>query len=248
MKRLKLESSSGCEKWDKKAIAAVQAAQPFGRMPFDYRRDVLFVRMEFKSGPPVTYTFIGPSMLGRIQGRISQTRFLLDNNVRHGYHDVFATLEALDEEEKKSAVTVSAQGDVDFGPYMASLQRRIKGNLTPVSVSEDMRVVVVFRVMRNGRVTNLRLVSPSSSKEFNDSAIAAVTASNPFRPLPEGAPSEVDIQFTFDMLSGSSIDHVYVEVFPFAVPKIEKQLYDDEYPEEEFKSRKDPQGSKLISK
>ncbi|MBX9691245.1 MAG: TonB C-terminal domain-containing protein, partial [Cyanobacteria bacterium] len=64
MKRLKLERSSGCEKWDKKAIAAVQAAQPFGRMPFDYRRDVLFVRMEFMSGPPVTYTFIGPSMLG----------------------------------------------------------------------------------------------------------------------------------------------------------------------------------------
>lgn len=88
--------------------------------------------------------------------------------------------------------------DVDFGPYMANLQRVIKRNWLPPLGTEDRRVVVYFKVLKNGDVTLLRLDKSSGSLVSDDSALVAVAASAPARPLPSGAPDDVDIQFTFD--------------------------------------------------
>ena len=52
---------------------------------------------------------------------------------------------------------VSAQADVDFGPYMADLQRRIKRAWFPPKGNESKRVVVLFKVHKQGELSNLRL-------------------------------------------------------------------------------------------
>jgi tetratricopeptide (TPR) repeat protein len=52
---------------------------------------------------------------------------------------------------------VRAGPDIDFGPYMADLQRRIKKAWLPPKGNESKRVVVVFKVHRDGALSNLRI-------------------------------------------------------------------------------------------
>ncbi len=94
--------------------------------------------------------------------------------------------------------SMGAEKDIDFGPYMADLQRRIKRAWFPPKGNESKRVVVVFKVHSNGTMSNLRLVTSSGAAIADQAALKAVENAAPFRPLPDGAPSDVDIQFTFD--------------------------------------------------
>lgn len=92
---------------------------------------------------------------------------------------------------------VSSNRDVDFGPYMANLQRRIKRAWFPPKCASD-RIQVTFRVHSDGHMTGVRVTQASSSQAANEAALKAVQNASPFRPLPTGAPENVDIQFTFD--------------------------------------------------
>ncbi len=94
--------------------------------------------------------------------------------------------------------STSAQADVDFGPYMADLQRRIKRAWFPPKGNESKRVVVIFKVHKNGELSNLRLGTSSGAAIADQAALKAVENAAPFRKLPEGAGDDVDIQFTFD--------------------------------------------------
>jgi len=92
----------------------------------------------------------------------------------------------------------AAQADVDFGPYMADLQRRIKRAWFPPKGEESKRVVVIFKVMKDGSLSNLRLDHSSGVKIADEAALRAVENASPFKPLPAGSSDNVDIQFTFD--------------------------------------------------
>src|SRR5262249_7067169 len=94
--------------------------------------------------------------------------------------------------------SVAAQADVDFGPYMADLQRRIKRAWFPPKGTESRRVMVVFKVHRGGELSHLRLERSAGIAIADQAALKAVENAAPFRPLPAGAPDDVDIQFTFD--------------------------------------------------
>lgn len=93
---------------------------------------------------------------------------------------------------------ISAAPDVDFGPYMADLQRRIKRKWFPPRGQESKRARVRFKVQHDGQMSNLELDVPSGDEGADQASLAAVKDASPFRPLPVGAPSFVDIQFTFD--------------------------------------------------
>ena len=90
------------------------------------------------------------------------------------------------------------RGDVDFGPYMADLQRRIKLRWFPPKADETDKVQLVFKVHSNGTMSNLHVTKASKSAAGNQAARNAIQKASPFRPLPKGSPSSVDIQFTFD--------------------------------------------------
>jgi TonB family protein len=88
--------------------------------------------------------------------------------------------------------------NIDFGPYMAELQRRIKRNWTPPKDPMSRQVIVEFTIARSGELGTVRL-SKSSGLSLNDqAAISAIRAAAPYPPLPKGADETVDIQFTFD--------------------------------------------------
>lgn len=87
----------------------------------------------------------------------------------------------------------------DFGPYMRELQRRIKMNWDPPKGNESKRVVLLFKIARDGRLLSLRVFKSSGLPGTDRAALSAVELTAPFRPLPTDfrGPS-IDIQFTFD--------------------------------------------------
>lgn len=94
--------------------------------------------------------------------------------------------------------SAAAPGAVDFGPYMASLQRTIRSNWRPPIQDASKRVVVQFRIHNDGQLSGLKLDTSSGIPLQDHSALDAVTNAAPFAPLPPNSPKSVDIQFTFD--------------------------------------------------
>lgn len=87
---------------------------------------------------------------------------------------------------------------VDFGPYMAALQRKIKRNWTPPHGKEKRRAKAVFKVGKTGKLSDLKITATTGSDSADKAALNAVEQSAPFEALPEGSPEAVEIEFTFD--------------------------------------------------
>lgn len=93
---------------------------------------------------------------------------------------------------------VESSKDIDFGPYMVALQRRIKTNWHHPESSAPTRVIVEFRISTDGDVCDLKLVNSSGKAPVDRAALLAVQDAAPFPALPNGSPSDVDIRFNFD--------------------------------------------------
>lgn len=99
----------------------------------------------------------------------------------------------------KGAPGIDALKEPDFGPYMRELQRRIKMNWEPPKGNESKRVVLLFKIARDGRLISHRVYKSSGLPAADRAAMHAVELTAPFKPLPpEYKGDSVDIQFTFD--------------------------------------------------
>ncbi len=86
--------------------------------------------------------------------------------------------------------------EIDWGPYMAQMQRRIKRNLHPPKGYDFHRTPdIVFKILRDGSVSSVRLLHSSGNKEVDQSFIEAITAAEPFAPLPKGSKDEIEIPY-----------------------------------------------------
>jgi TonB family protein len=79
---------------------------------------------------------------------------------------------------------------VDFGRWIARFKRQVEGNwLIPLAASlSHGHVVITFHVHKNGNITDLQVVKPSSIPSFNNASLGALSASNPTVPLPPEYP------------------------------------------------------------
>jgi TonB family protein len=94
---------------------------------------------------------------------------------------------------------IDALKEPDFGPYMRDLQRRIKFNWNPPKGNESKRVVLLFKIAKNGQLLSCKVHKSSGLPAADQAAINAVKLTAPFRPLPaEYKGTSIDIQFTFD--------------------------------------------------
>ncbi|HBH18773.1 MAG TPA: hypothetical protein DDX14_07545, partial [Cyanobacteria bacterium UBA9579] len=75
---------------------------------------------------------------------------------------------------------IDAIKEPDFGPYMRELQRRIKRNWNPPRGNESKRVVVLFKVSKDGRLLSLSVMNKSGNQEADQAAISAVQLTAPF--------------------------------------------------------------------
>ncbi len=86
-----------------------------------------------------------------------------------------------------------------FVKYMDNLQKNIKKNWNPPRGDESKRVILLFKLDRQGNLLNVKVKQSSGSKSTDEAAIYAVEKAAPFGQLPiEFTGDSVDIQFTFD--------------------------------------------------
>ena len=93
---------------------------------------------------------------------------------------------------------------VDFRPYLTRLLAAVRRNwyaVIPESARLGMvrgRVTIQFIIIRAGGVSKLVIAGPSGVEALDRAAVAGISASNPFPPLPgEFRGDQVRLQFTF---------------------------------------------------
>lgn len=92
---------------------------------------------------------------------------------------------------------------VDFRPYLVRVLAMVRRNWLAVipesaRLGQRGRVVVQLSINREGRVPKLVISSPSGSQPLDRAAVAGISASNPFPPLPgEFKGEQIRVQFSF---------------------------------------------------
>jgi TonB family protein len=92
---------------------------------------------------------------------------------------------------------------VNFGPYLARIVYTVRRNWEAVipesaRLGEKGRVAIVFEILKDGSVPELRLVGPSGAEPLDRAALAGIRASIPFPPLPqEFTGNHLVLQFMF---------------------------------------------------
>jgi TonB family protein len=86
-------------------------------------------------------------------------------------------------------IILSDTRGVNFGPYLARVVYIVRRNwyaVIPESarLGEKGRVALVFEILKDGSVPQLRLLASSGSSPLDKAALASIRASNPFPPLP----------------------------------------------------------------
>jgi len=81
---------------------------------------------------------------------------------------------------------------VEFGPWIRRFIAQVKRNwfVPYAAMSLKGHVVITFNVHRNGALTDLTVIGPSSVDSFNNAAFNALATSNPTEPLPIEYPSD----------------------------------------------------------
>jgi TonB family protein len=87
-------------------------------------------------------------------------------------------------------IILSDTRGVNFGPYLARVIYIVRRNwysVIPESarLGEKGRVALVFEIVNDGSVPQLRLLASSGSTALDQAALASIRASNPFPPLPQ---------------------------------------------------------------
>jgi TonB family protein len=81
---------------------------------------------------------------------------------------------------------------VEFGPWIRRFVAQVKRNWMIPYAAMTMRghVVLQFNVHKDGRITDISVVGPSSVEGFNNAAANAIISSNPTEPLPPEYPAD----------------------------------------------------------
>jgi TonB family protein len=108
-----------------------------------------------------------------------------------GYGDGSAEFQNLEPNfSTEGPIILSDTRGVDFGPYLARVVYIVRRNwysVIPESarLGEKGRVGIVFEILKDGSVPQLRLVASSGADPLDRAALAGIHASIPFPPLPE---------------------------------------------------------------
>jgi TonB family protein len=108
-----------------------------------------------------------------------------------GYGDGMGQFQNLEPNfSTEGPIILSDTRGVDFGPYLSRIVYIVRRNwysVIPESarLGEKGRVGIVFEILKDGSVPQLRLVASSGSDPLDRAALAGIRASIPFPPLPE---------------------------------------------------------------
>jgi TonB family protein len=81
---------------------------------------------------------------------------------------------------------------VEFGPWLRRFVAQVRRNwfIPQAAMVMSGHVVLQFNIHRDGSITDLVILQPSSIEAFNNAAYGAIVTSNPTAPLPPEYPSD----------------------------------------------------------
>jgi periplasmic protein TonB len=105
---------------------------------------------------------------------------------------------------------------VKYAPYAHSLVQALEEQWQPgqadygAYTADDRKVLMKVTINGNGDLGGLEILRPSPIRELNDSAVAAVHAAAPFRPLPSSwGLDRVSFYLTFEIVNDRYVFHAY---------------------------------------
>ena len=116
------------------------------------------------------------------------------NSQFENFHPNFST---------EAPLILSDTKGVDFGPYLSRIVYIVSRNWLSVMpesarLGEKGRVGIVFEILKDGSVPQLRLVASSGAEPLDRAALAGLRTSIPFPPLPEEfTGNHLVLQFVF---------------------------------------------------
>lgn len=88
--------------------------------------------------------------------------------------------------------------DINIRNYHQDLTRKIRLNWHPPKNISNKKTKVFFTINRDGKLVSYKVLQSSGDKDYDNSAITAVTSTK-FSPIPSNInKNTLDIQFTFD--------------------------------------------------
>lgn len=93
---------------------------------------------------------------------------------------------------------VQISDGINFQPYMDEMQARMKKTWKPADTSKSSKILASYKVMKNGEITDIKILKSDAGEENNKSVIDALNNVSPLPPLPMSFKGEsVDVNFTF---------------------------------------------------
>jgi periplasmic protein TonB len=83
-----------------------------------------------------------------------------------------------------SGVTGLEGGDFPHALYIQGMHRKIGSNWFRPQVSAGATVIVYFRILRDGTITEAKVQTSSGNSTFDRAALSAVRSASPLNPLP----------------------------------------------------------------
>ena len=83
-----------------------------------------------------------------------------------------------------SGVTGLEGGDFPYALYIQGMHRKIGSNWFRPQVAAGATVIVYFRILRDGTITDAKVHTPSGNGTFDRAALSAVRSASPLNPLP----------------------------------------------------------------
>jgi protein TonB len=101
-----------------------------------------------------------------------------------------------------------------YAPYAHSLVRALENQWRPgqadysAYTEDDRKVLMRVTIKGNGDLGGLEILRPSPIQQLNDSAVAAVHAAAPFKPLPSSwGLDQVSFYLTFEIVDDRFVFH-----------------------------------------
>lgn len=85
-----------------------------------------------------------------------------------------------------AGVTGIEGGDFPYAIYIQAMNRKIGGVWVRPSVPPGTATTIFFRIQRDGKILDAKIVTPSGNGTFDRAALSAVLSASPLNPLPFG--------------------------------------------------------------
>ncbi|HYC93288.1 MAG TPA: TonB family protein, partial [Thermoanaerobaculia bacterium] len=83
-----------------------------------------------------------------------------------------------------SGITGLEGGDFPYSLYIQGMHRKIGSNWFRPQVAGGAAVIIYFRILRDGTITEAKVETSSGNPTFDRAALSAVRSSSPLNPLP----------------------------------------------------------------